>query len=72
MVGEVINNSNKRQSVPHLLIVIRDVTNRRLFKSTVAAIEDHLDPGHITNFSSRLANPPVGVKSIIVTLQVQK
>jgi len=70
--GEVINNSQKSQSVPRLLLVVLDDKNQHLFRWTATTIKKHLDSGHVTKFSTRLTDPPDGVKSIAVTLQIQK
>ena len=72
VVGEVINYSQNSQSVPHLLVAILDDRNRHLFEWTTAPTKNHLRSGQATSFSTRLADPPVGAKSIVVTFQVQK
>ncbi|MFP6774150.1 MAG: DUF3426 domain-containing protein [Alphaproteobacteria bacterium] len=68
--GEVANISEKPQSVPRLRVVILDDNDRRLFRWTVTTAKNSLDPGQATNFSTRLANPPVDARSLAVTFQV--
>ncbi len=69
--GEVSNTSAKLQSVPRLRVIIRDEKDRRLFRWTVTTTRDKLDPGQSTTFSTRLANPPSGARSLAVTFLIQ-
>ena len=69
--GEVSNISQKPQSVPRLRVVILDDHDRRLFRWTVTTAKNSLEPGQVTKFSTRLANPPEGARSLAVTFQVQ-
>jgi len=69
--GEVSNISQKLQSVPRLRVVILDDHDRRLFRWTVTTAKNSLEPGQATKFSTRLANPPEGARSLAVTFQVQ-
>ena len=71
VLGEVINTSDKPQSVPRLRVVIRDDRDRRLFRWTVTTALNNLEPGQSTSFSTRLANPPDGARSLAVTFQVR-
>jgi len=69
--GEVSNTSAKPQSVPRVRFIIRDEKDRRLFRWTVTTAQDKLDPGQSTTFSTRLANPPSGARSLAVTFLIQ-
>lgn len=72
VTGEVINISQKSQSVPRLQLEILDDRNRRIFGWTAATIKSQLDSGHVTKFSTRLADPPDDADSIAVTLKIRK
>jgi predicted Zn finger-like uncharacterized protein len=67
VLGEVINTSGKPRSVPRLRVVIRDESDRRLFRWTVTTTLNSLEPGQATKFSTRLANPPEGARSLAVS-----
>ena len=69
--GEVTNTSEKPQSVPRLRVIILDDHDRRLFRWTVTTAKNTLEPSEATKFSTRLANPPDGARSLAVTFQVQ-
>ncbi len=69
--GEVTNTSLKPQSVPRLRVAIHDENDRRLFRWTVTTAKNSLDPGEATAFSTRLADPPDGARSLTVTFLVQ-
>jgi predicted Zn finger-like uncharacterized protein len=69
--GEVANISEKPQSVPRLRVVILDENDRRLFRWTVTAAKDNLEPGEATKFSTRLADPPAGGRGLAVTFMVR-
>ena len=71
VLGEVKNTSSKPQSVPRLRVEIRDGSDRRLFRWTVTTAKNSLEAGQITKFSTRLANPPEGARSLVVTFQVR-
>ncbi len=71
VLGEVINTSGKPQSVPRLRVVIRDESDRRLFRWTVTTARNNLEPGQATKFSTRLANPPEGARSLAVTFHIR-
>ena len=72
VLGEVANTSQTQRSVPRLLVVILDGRDRRLFRWTAATVKDKLDPGQVTKFSTQLAHPPEGARSLAVTFQVQQ
>ncbi len=69
--GEVANTSDQPKSVPRLRVSILDDRDRRLFRWTVTTAQNSLEPGQVSNFSTRLANPPDGARSLAVTFQVQ-
>jgi len=69
--GDVTNISEKLQSVPRLRVIIRDEKGRRLFRWTVTTALNKLEPGAGTAFTTRLANPPDGARSLAVTFLVQ-
>ncbi len=71
VLGEVINTSDKPQSVPRLRVVIRDKNDQRLFRWTVTTTLNSLEPGQVTKFSTRLANPPADARSLAVTFQMR-
>ncbi len=70
VLGEVTNTSDKPQAVPRLRVVVRDEQDRRLFRWTVTTALNNLQPGQITKFSTRLANPPKGARSLAVAFQL--
>jgi len=67
----VTNISDKPQPVPRLRVVIRDEQDQRLFRWTVTTVLNNLQPGEITKFSTRLANPPQGARRLAVTFQLK-
>ncbi|MBT3330740.1 MAG: DUF3426 domain-containing protein [Rhodospirillaceae bacterium] len=69
--GDVINISDEPQSVPRLRVIIRDENGRRLFRWTVTTALNNLEAGQGTAFTTRLANPPDGARSLAVTFLVQ-
>ena len=71
VLGEVTNISDKPQPVPRLRVVIRDEQDQRLFRWTVTTVLNNLQPGEITKFSTRLANPPQGARRLAVTFQLK-
>ncbi|MDP7547067.1 MAG: FxLYD domain-containing protein, partial [Alphaproteobacteria bacterium] len=71
VLGEVVNTSDKPRSVPRLRVVIRDESERRLFRWTVTTALNSLEPGQVTKFSTRLANPPEGARSLAVAFQIR-
>ena len=72
VLGEVTNTSQTQRSVPRMLLVILDGRDRRLFRWTAATVKDKLNPDQVTKFSTQLANPPDGARSLAVTFQVQQ
>ncbi|MDA1101731.1 MAG: zinc-ribbon domain-containing protein [Proteobacteria bacterium] len=71
VLGEVNNTSGKPMSVPRLRVVIRDESDRRLFRWTVTTALSNLEPGQTTKFSTQLANPPEGARSLAVSFQMR-
>jgi len=71
VLGEIINTSDKPKSVPRLRVIIRDEKDRRLFRWTVTTAKDQVEPGQVTTFSTRLADPPDGARSLAVTFLMQ-
>ena len=71
VLGEVTNISDKPQPVPRLRVVIRDEQDQRLFRWTITTVLNNLQPGEITKFSTRLANPPRGARRLAVTFQLK-
>jgi len=72
VLGEVTNISQTQQSVPRLLVIILDGRDRRMFRWTAVTAKDKLDPGQVTKFSTQMANPPDGARSLAVIFQVQQ
>ena len=71
VLGEIVNKSDKPKSVPRLRVIIRDEKDRRLFRWTVTTAKSQLEPGQVTTFSTRLADPPDGARGLAVTFLMQ-
>jgi predicted Zn finger-like uncharacterized protein len=64
--GDVVNDTGKSASVPHLRFAVRNAARQEIYSWTTAPSRTVLPPGEALAFRTRLASPPPDAHDVLV------
>jgi predicted Zn finger-like uncharacterized protein len=64
--GAIVSTADRPITVPRLRFAARDAAGQEIYTWTVLPSRSILDPGERLEFSSRLASPPAGARTVMV------
>jgi predicted Zn finger-like uncharacterized protein len=64
--GDIVNNTNKTQIVPHLRFAVRNAAHQEIYSWTAVPPRASLPPGEAADFHTRLASPPPDSHDVLV------
>ena len=64
--GDIVNTTNKTESVPHLRLAVRNAAHQEIYSWTVVPPRAALPPGQTVAFHTRLASPPPDSHDVLV------
>lgn len=62
--GDILNVSGSDRKVPSLRFILRDENANEVYAWTVESSVRPLRPGEMTNFTTRVASPPLGAEAV--------
>jgi predicted Zn finger-like uncharacterized protein len=64
--GNVVNDTNKTEDVPHVRFAVRNAAHQEIYSWTAVAARTMLPSGEAVAFRSRLASPPPDAHDVLV------